>query len=96
MENVLWRRFRRTRSDMLRLRYARRTVGVEAVRWLPSVMVLAVEDACTRFAYEDWRRRQPSRRRIWARRRWLEEGAFLREKSARLRELARECLDSAE
>ncbi|MGW3938747.1 hypothetical protein [Streptomyces phaeochromogenes] len=96
MSTILWRRSRRRPSAVLALRRAQRTVGVEAALRLPSVMVLVVEDSCTAFAHEDWRRREPPRRRLQARRDWQAEGRRLRTKEERLRELAAQCLDTPE
>ena len=96
MARTLRGRFRKANRQLVFLRYAERSVGVEAVLQQPSVMVLTIEDVCTRFAHDDWRRRKPTRRRPWARRRWEAEGAQLRAKVQRIRELAAQCLDGAE
>ena len=94
MITIPWRRSRKREASVLVLARARRTVGVEAVLQLPTVMMLVVEDACTALAREDWKRREPSRRHPRARRHWRAEGCRLREKEERLRELAVECLDA--
>ncbi|MEV0740224.1 hypothetical protein AB0I51_30805 [Streptomyces sp. NPDC050549] len=96
MSTIPWRRSRERPTAVLALRCAQRTVGVEAALQLPSVMVLVVEDACTAFALEDWRRREPPRRHLQARRGWQAEGRRLRTKEGRLRELAAQCLDTPE
>ncbi|MFJ9084430.1 hypothetical protein ACIRL3_18595 [Streptomyces sp. NPDC102384] len=96
MAKARWWRLRKVRIDTLCLRSVDRTVGVEAVLRLPSVMVLAVEDACTCFAYDDWNRRRPPLSQPWVRRRWQAEGKLLSAKVARLMELAAQCLDGAE
>jgi hypothetical protein len=80
---------------MLVLPCAHRTIGVEAAVRLPTVMMLVAEDACTAFATEDWKRREPSRRHPKARHQWHVEGRLLREKQTRLRELAVQCLDAS-
>ncbi|MBO1333017.1 hypothetical protein [Streptomyces sp. VRA16 Mangrove soil] len=89
-----WRGSRGRGLPVLELPCADRTVGVAAALELPSVMMLVVEDACTRIAYADWRHREPSRLHVRARRRWQAEGHQLRAKRQRLRELAVECLDA--
>ncbi|WP_438295505.1 hypothetical protein [Streptomyces sp. HUAS TT7] len=71
-------------------------MGVEAALRLPTVMMLVVEDACTRIAREDWRRREPARWRCKAYHRWCSEGQQLRAKKARLKELAAQCLDTSD
>ncbi|MCX3059886.1 hypothetical protein [Streptomyces beihaiensis] len=93
---VFWSRAKKAQHTCLRLRSVDRTVGVEAALRMPSVMVLVVEDACVRFAQEDWAMRRPPRRRPLERRHWYAEGQRLRAKSARLRALAAECLDGPE
>jgi hypothetical protein len=64
------------------------------VLWLPNVMMLVVEDACTALSREDWRRREPPRWRSQARHRWHAEGRQLDAKDARVRDLAVQCLDA--
>ncbi|MDX3387234.1 hypothetical protein PV682_38195 [Streptomyces niveiscabiei] len=88
-----WLRSRRRPSAFLELTCAQRTVGVEAALRLPNVMMLVVEDACARIAEESWQRRGPRRWRLHAHRSWRQEGEQLREKRARMRDLAVECLD---
>ncbi|MFE2064380.1 hypothetical protein ACFXDH_18580 [Streptomyces sp. NPDC059467] len=89
-----WRQSRRHPTSVLDLPCAQRTVGVEAALQLPNVMMLVVEDACTQIADEDWRHREPTRRHVWARRKWRSEGRLLRAKKARLKALATQCLDA--
>ncbi|MDN3028990.1 hypothetical protein [Streptomyces sp. S.PB5] len=94
MSTVPWRRSHRRPLTVLDLPCAERTVGVEAALKLPTVMMLVVEDTCTQIAREDWRRREPPRWRPQARHRWHAEGRRLHAKTARLKELAAQCLDT--
>ncbi|MFF0739672.1 hypothetical protein ACFYVL_04650 [Streptomyces sp. NPDC004111] len=93
MATVPWRGSRRNVFAPLRLQCAQRVVGVEAALLLPNVMVLVVEDVCTRLAYEDWQRRRPARWHLVAHRRWRAEGIWLEGKFQRLWALAGDCLD---
>lgn len=96
MGTLPWSGSRRRSADLLELPRAGREVGVEAAARLPSVMVLVVEDACTRIAYEDWHKRQPPRRHLRAHRRRRAEGRLPAAKTARLRALAEACLDHSD
>jgi len=96
VSTVPWRRSRRRPTTVVTLPCARRTVGVEAALWLPNVMMLVVEDVCTAFSREDWRRREPAPWRSQARHRWHTEGRQLDAKETRLRDLAVQCLDASD
>jgi hypothetical protein len=48
--------------DVLEVACAQRTAPVEAALELTDVMLLVVEDACTRFTEQAWLARRPPRR----------------------------------
>ncbi|MEV0173575.1 hypothetical protein AB0I00_20960 [Streptomyces sp. NPDC050803] len=90
------RRSSRRSPSELHLPCAERTVGVAAALRLPEVMVLVVEDTCAVIALRDWQRREPPRWRPQARHRWQVEGRRLRAEKARVKDLAAQCLDTAD
>ena len=78
---------------MLEVACAHRTVPVEAALELPDVMLVIVEDACTRLTEQAWLERRPL---VWDRRsvrRWHAEASQLRRKQERVQALAEQYLN---
>lgn len=73
----------------------RSSVRVAAVLESPELMAAVVDDACLRFAMQDWFGRIPPRRHHRDRVRWDAEGAFLRRQKQRLAPVMEQALAQA-
>lgn len=91
------RRRRFARDDAVNVTFASLSLSLptSVVEHSPTLMVVAVEDACLRFAIADWAKHRPSRTDSVAMARWLAQRRLFEEKRDRLRSLVEEAIMSS-